>query len=621
MAEPDGTREGRAAALAPRLTLLVVSVVFAGFVVNAFQYVVTQRATVGHIAPAAFCLAVMMALQLGFFSNPNADLRGPRAYAALLVQALVALVPLATYGTGWTGLQGFLAGDVLLVLRPLASWLVFAVIALTNGFVQYQFSWSLLGAAYIANLTAVIGLVVFGLSRLRLLVKELDETRARLAGLAVARERLRFARDLHDLLGYSLSAITLKAELTQRIVTRIPDRARQELTEILEVSRQALADVRSVAASYRELSLEDALASAQSMLTATGITVTATGTPGPLPPNSRTVLATVLREGITNLRHASPTHCEITVTRTASEITLRLTNDGVSAATSDGGQGLGNLRTRVEELGGTLTSASDPAGTFRLAATLPLREQHALSARAGSLGPGVGLLVAAVVLGYGINAVVLAVAAEIGGWQTAAAIGCVVFSVAVVVGVFSRPTGPQGVAKYGLLAGLALATYGPILVFGNPYLGTSGLLAGCLLVALKARTSLPLFVGVMASMGVIQYLFGENGIGVTYGVLLTVNHGLVVFALTRLRSMIRDLHDARSELAELALAQERGRFANDLHELLGSSLSAITLKAELTQRLVAADPDRAVEETTEIIGISRQALADVRAVAASYKEL
>ena len=92
--------------------------------------------------------------------------------------------------------------------------------------------------------------------------------------MAVAQERLRFARDLHDLLGYSLSAITLKSELTHRLVPKNPDKAQNELVEILDISRKALADVRAVASGYRELSLENESESARSLLLAADVAVT-----------------------------------------------------------------------------------------------------------------------------------------------------------------------------------------------------------------------------------------------------------------------------------------------------------------------------------------------------------
>jgi signal transduction histidine kinase len=631
---------GRAAGLAPRLALLVVTVVFSGFVVNAIQYVVAEEASFAHIAPAALCLAVMMVLQLGFFSNPAADVRGWRGYAALLVQAAVVLGPIALYGEGWTGMQGFLAGDALLVLRPLVGWPVFAAVAVGTGVLQYLITDAPLQTVYITNLTAVVGLVVYGLSRLRSLVRELDDARSELAGLAVARERLRFARDLHDLLGFSLSAITLKTELAHRLVPRLPDRARRELTEILGISRQALADVRAVASSYRELSLDDEMASSRSVLTAADVVVTMKCDRGELPTRTRTVLATVLREGVTNLlRHSKAEQCEITVTRDDRAVAIEIVNDGVRETDEpvDHGNGIGNLASRVEGLGGVLTAGPGPDETYRLHATIPLvgddededdvpatsRSQRRRLEHGHTMAPRLGQVIAtAVFCGYAVNATVFVIAARMGLPGKLAAEACVLVSLGLVLGFFSRPTSnlrsPLG---YSLLGAMAVATYLPIVLSGNPFLGLPGLLAGSLLLALPARFGLPLFLAVMASMAGVQYLLGGQSINVTYGVLVTVNHGLVVFALSRLRTMVQDLYETRSELAGLAVTRERLRFARDLHDLLGFSLSAITLKSELTHRLVTRDPARAQQELSGIIDISRQALADVRAVASSYREL
>ncbi|HEX6340532.1 sensor histidine kinase [Umezawaea sp.] len=631
--------EGGAAGLAPRLALLVVTVVFAGFVVNAFQYVIAESTSFGHVAPAAVCLAVMMVLQLGFFSNPAADVRGGRGLAALSAQALVVLGPISLYGEGWTGMQGFLAGDALLVLRPTAGWLVFGTVAVANGIVQYGITGVPLETFYIANLTAVVGLVVYGLSRLRTLVAELDDARSELAGLAVARERLRFARDLHDLLGFSLSAITLKTELAHRLVPRLPDRARRELSEVLDVSRQALADVRAVASSYRELSLDDELASSRSVLTAAEVVVTVTCDRGDLPTRTRTVLATVLREGVTNLlRHSKAERCEITVRREGGAVSIEIVNDGVreTGGTVDRGSGIDNLTSRVEGVGGTLTAGAGPDGTYRLHATVPLRpddEDDDVPAPARSrrgrlhqgraMAPRLGLVIAAAVFcGYAVNATVFVIAARMGLGGKLVAEACVLVSLGLVLGFFSRPASnlrsPLG---FSLLAVLAVATYLPIVLFDNPFLGLPGLLAGSLLLVLPAAVGLPAFGLVTASTATAQYLLGGDSINVTYGVLVTINHGLVVFALSRLRTMVQDLYEARSELADLAVTRERLRFARDLHDLLGFSLSAITLKSELTHRLLSKDPSRAQQELSGIIDVSRQALADVRAVASSYREL
>jgi two-component system sensor histidine kinase DesK len=131
-----------------------------------------------------------------------------------------------------------------------------------------------LSAYFVAYLTASTfdtGLVVFGLSRLSLVIRYVHAARGELAQLAIVRERVRFSRDLHDLLGYSLSAITLKAELARRLVSANPGRSRDEIAELLDIARQALADVRTVSSGYRNISLSKEAASVASLLTTAGI--------------------------------------------------------------------------------------------------------------------------------------------------------------------------------------------------------------------------------------------------------------------------------------------------------------------------------------------------------------
>jgi two-component system sensor histidine kinase DesK len=225
------------------------------------------------------------------------------------------------------------------------------------------------------------GLIVYGLTTLSSVVTAMDAARTELAKMAVAQERLRFARDLHDLLGYSLSAISMKTELTHRLVTKNPVRAQEELTQIIEISRQALSDVRSVASGYRELSLDDEAVSARSVLSAADVDVRMEISHHDLPTPVRTVLATVLREGVTNiLRHSKAERCDITLRQTDSDVTITITNDGVShepqAQLSDGGSGIQNLSNRVANLDGTLSTGTDQDGRFRLRATIPTSRVH-----------------------------------------------------------------------------------------------------------------------------------------------------------------------------------------------------------------------------------------------------
>ncbi|MEO3858414.1 histidine kinase [Acrocarpospora sp. B8E8] len=157
--------------------------------------------------------------------------------------------------------------------------------------------------------TVNLGLITYSLTWMARSVRQLRAARRELAEVALAEARLRFAQDLHDLVGLSLSAITLKSDLTRRLILRDPGRARTVLADVLEICRHALADARSVASEYREMSLEAECRTAQSLLATAELDVRINLDYGELPAEVATVLATVLREGVTNVfpcRRRSP---------------------------------------------------------------------------------------------------------------------------------------------------------------------------------------------------------------------------------------------------------------------------------------------------------------------------
>ncbi|MFC8723167.1 sensor histidine kinase [Kitasatospora sp. NPDC057198] len=310
-----------------------------------------------------------------------ARLRGRIGGWTLGLQAVLTYLPVVFYGGLWGAAGGFLAGSATLVLPPRWNWAAYGAVAASMTVTGQLLHYDVQTVAYLTTSTLLTGAMLFGLTRLATLVVELHEARELLARLAVARERIRFSRDVHDLLGYSLSAIALKGELAIRLVAHQPERAVEELTALLEVSRRALADVRDVADGYPELSLPGELATAQPLLAAAGIELTAAldarVPAGPVD----TVLATVLREAVSNmLRHAKVRRCRVELTEEGRELRLLIVNDGASGTTGAGttgagadgrGTGLRNLRSRLAELDGRLTAAREPDGTFRLLAVVP----------------------------------------------------------------------------------------------------------------------------------------------------------------------------------------------------------------------------------------------------------
>ncbi len=199
-----------------------------------------------------------------------------------------------------------------------------------------------------------------------------------LARQAVAKEQLRFSRDLHDMFGYHLSVITLKCELVYRMVANDTHGARRELTEVLATTRQALADVRRVARGEAKLTLAAVLATARPMLSALEIDASFEIPADPLEEVTETALAAVVREGLSNmLRHSQATRCIISVVREGSEVRLTLSNDGSGDAGPDddpggaGGSGIPGMAARVGALGGRITWEHQSEGWFRLVAVLP----------------------------------------------------------------------------------------------------------------------------------------------------------------------------------------------------------------------------------------------------------
>jgi two-component system, NarL family, sensor histidine kinase DesK len=363
--------------VAPRLARTLVVVVFAGLATVPLLRILAQPDPGALPVLAVGFLLAVLAVQLRFLGRHPPSYRSLAGIAALLAQAALAYLPFLQLGPSWAGMPGFLAGSCLLALPRIAGWTSFVAVVASTAGVLGTLTGDPLEIAYSTAATAVNGLLVYGLIRLAALVEELGETRADVARLAVAGERLRVSRDLHDILGSSISAITLKGELTARLIRTSPDRACAEMSEVLDLSRRALADVRSVARGYRELSLLEEALVARSILQAAGVRVRiAVSGIDQLPRDVETVLGIVLREGVTNvLRHSDATICELAIRPTGDGVQLEIVNDGAAGSRSedpDGGSGLHSLSARMAALSGRLTTGTLPGDRWRLCATVTL---------------------------------------------------------------------------------------------------------------------------------------------------------------------------------------------------------------------------------------------------------
>ena len=203
--------------------------------------------------------------------------------------------------------------------------------------------------------------------------RQLRRANEEIENLAKVAERERIARDLHDVLGHTLSVITLKSELAGKLIDRDSQAARKEISEVEQISRQALSDVRDAIRGYRSQGLVAELAQAKTTLETAGVTVQCdAATTMKLPAVQESVLSLAVREAVTNVvRHARARTCRMRLEQQNGSCRLEIQDDGCGASNSEG-NGLRCMRERVEMLGGTL-SRNTEAGT-RLTITLPLKE-------------------------------------------------------------------------------------------------------------------------------------------------------------------------------------------------------------------------------------------------------
>ncbi|ARF74604.1 two-component sensor histidine kinase [Kitasatospora albolonga] len=336
-------------------------------------------------------LVLMPAVMLGQYAPPPYRLPYRWRWGLLLVQAVLTYLPLLLFHYRWLSLLGFLAGAVLLTLPPntsvpiaLAVGASGPLLATTGLVVTNRSPLSILLG------TAITASTVFAVAHLALLTARLHGSREHAAHLAEQRERERMQRDLHDLVGSSLTAIALQGEAALRdrgapavpgaSVRERPAQERRALTEIIALARRLHDDVRSISRpDGGDLSLSEELAHAQRVLTASGVEVRTVLPPraGSAPAAVVGCLRFVLREAVGNvLQHSRATHCSIALRTDGTVIRLTVRNDGAEEAGRSGavsgrqGTGLAGLRGRVLALGGEFTAGAEE-GTFTLTAAVP----------------------------------------------------------------------------------------------------------------------------------------------------------------------------------------------------------------------------------------------------------
>ncbi len=297
------------------------------------------------------------------------------SYLALLLALGAAAIPAAGQHA-LAVLVYVAAASVMLLPSPQVWFMVTGLVAVAGVAPLAIPGWSA-GSGLIFGIL-VASFAVWGVAQMLARHRELVAAQEEIARLAVAEERARTARDLHDILGHSLTVITVKAELAGRLMEVDPAKAAQEVADLERLSREALADVRSTIGGYREVTLTAELASARSALAAAGIASELPSAVDDVPSEHRALFAWAVREGVTNVvRHSGARHCAITMTSHS----LQIVDDGSGPASSvdeggdghrqSGGHGLLGLRERARQLGGHLVLGRAKNGGFLLRVEWP----------------------------------------------------------------------------------------------------------------------------------------------------------------------------------------------------------------------------------------------------------
>jgi len=338
----------------------------------------------GLVIVVAFC-AIYMPLLMYHEDRPEL------AKAGLVTIAVLAALACLIYGSGWTPMWIYVSAASGMVLAAVASRQVAFLGVLFVGACYLFFCWIShfgLGNTLAVLLPVVlIGVAMIGFRLQLTLMHELALARGTVAKLAANEERLRLARDMHDLTGQSLSMITLKSELAAKRLAKLPSSAERdsvltELGDIGRVSRQTLHDIREAVSGYRRPTLAIEVITARNALEAAGIGLDddaeLTLRSGTFDPDTEAVLAWCLREAVTNvIRHSRARHCRIRLADHQGELSLEVTDDGHGLAGQDpanpAGSGLRGVSERLSAVGGSLSlGPATPGHGFRLTATVPV---------------------------------------------------------------------------------------------------------------------------------------------------------------------------------------------------------------------------------------------------------
>ncbi|WP_214320224.1 sensor histidine kinase [Nonomuraea sediminis] len=347
------------------------------FIAGAWYLVAEDRISVPHAMAGAGSALAFCAI-FPFMLRDAYDER-PRPVAKLVVSGLLAAVALVLLPSGagldqppmswdmvgplWLSAAAlFLSWQVTVAFGVLEIAIVFPYVR-GIGWLPWQAELAIqAGAAILLPVATWLWLWLWRT------IREAHDSQEAKASLAVSEERLRFARDLHDLLGHSLSVIALKSELAGKLATKDAARAAAEMAAVRHLAGESLTEVRAAVEGYQTLDLEAELAGVRAALEAAGASCTIEASADDLSPAARALLAWVVREGATNvLKHSTATRIAIRIDGGV----LEMRNDGMAGPVSDQGSGLRGLSERIAGAGGSLSAAPTGSGEFLLRAAVP----------------------------------------------------------------------------------------------------------------------------------------------------------------------------------------------------------------------------------------------------------
>jgi len=336
------------------------------WLVYAVPFVAYPIATKAGAAAIALNAAATVAFLLLYFAGYRA--RGNKILPIIAALALLGVIFLPInlgagaffiFAASFAGTAGGMRRALMIVGAVLVILLVEVAVI---GMSPLLWWWAAVFTIVVGAVNAHFAQVGRAHARLRMAQDEIEH-------LAKVAERERIARDLHDVLGHTLSLIILKSELASKLADRDPVRARDEIRDVERISREALSEVRRAVRGYRA-GLQQEIDGATEMLRAASIELTTKVEPVPLAPGQEAILALALREGVTNVvRHSGASHCTIELRRIDGEIRLVVIDDGRGGAQSDGA-GISGMRERISTIGGQVVRDSSRGTTLTI--TLPL---------------------------------------------------------------------------------------------------------------------------------------------------------------------------------------------------------------------------------------------------------